>query len=192
MGSTPVASGSSVPAWPAFLAANARLTTDTAWVEVMPTGLSSTTQPSTLRFSRLRWADGIGCSGVLTSNTYASQVRLAIDNRALAAQTEANSPLLAADKAFDDPAANRLGTITQRFRCRRTQETIGAQVAACMISSHAVGNDIDEPCRDVCRIDLPASRGHGSQLPYQLVIVPGVPVVLVQRGYDEGRSHGDA
>src|SRR5262245_19249455 len=58
MGSTPVASGSSVPACPAFLAANARLTTDTAWVEVMPTGLSSTTQPSTLRFSRLRCGAG--------------------------------------------------------------------------------------------------------------------------------------
>ena len=36
------------------LAANSRLTTETAWVEVMPIGLSSTSQPWTSRFSRLR------------------------------------------------------------------------------------------------------------------------------------------
>src|SRR5215471_8701014 len=53
-GRQPEASGSSVPAWPARLALNRRLITDTAWVEVMPTGLSSTTQPCTSCFSRLR------------------------------------------------------------------------------------------------------------------------------------------
>src|SRR3954465_247306 len=50
MGRMPDASGSSVPAWPAFLALSARLTTATAWVEVMPTPLSSTIQPLTSRF----------------------------------------------------------------------------------------------------------------------------------------------
>src|SRR5712691_3544369 len=54
IGRQPEASGSSVPAWPARLALNRRFTTETAWVEVMPTGLSSTTQPCTSCFSRLR------------------------------------------------------------------------------------------------------------------------------------------
>src|SRR5690349_21696006 len=54
IGRQPEASGSRVPAWPARLARNSRLITDTAWVEVMPTGLSSTTQPWTSNFSRLR------------------------------------------------------------------------------------------------------------------------------------------
>src|SRR6478752_5288264 len=53
IGSAPEASGSSVPAWPARLAANSRLMTLTSWVEVMPTGLSSATQPCTSRLSRL-------------------------------------------------------------------------------------------------------------------------------------------
>jgi hypothetical protein len=52
MGNRPDASGSSVPACPARLACNKRLTTLTAWVEVMPTGLSSTSQPFTSRFLR--------------------------------------------------------------------------------------------------------------------------------------------
>src|ERR1700712_1183031 len=56
IGRPPEASGSSVPAWPARLAWNSRFTTATAWVEVMPTGLSSTTQPWTSRLSRLGWA----------------------------------------------------------------------------------------------------------------------------------------
>src|SRR4051812_2211448 len=45
----PEASGSSVPAWPAFSAWNSHFTFDTASVEPMPTGLSSTTQPETGR-----------------------------------------------------------------------------------------------------------------------------------------------
>src|SRR6476620_239070 len=50
IGRMPEASGSSVPACPAFLALKARFTTATAWVEVMPTPLSSTSQPLTSRF----------------------------------------------------------------------------------------------------------------------------------------------
>src|SRR5881227_1786285 len=50
IGMMPEASGSSVPACPAFLALKARFTTATAWVEVMPTPLSSTSQPLTSRF----------------------------------------------------------------------------------------------------------------------------------------------
>src|SRR5208337_334964 len=46
-GNMPEASGSSVPACPAFLALNRRLSLDTAWIEVRPTGLSSTIQPLT-------------------------------------------------------------------------------------------------------------------------------------------------
>ena len=46
-----------MPAWPARLAENSRFTTPTAWVEVMPTGLSSTTQPCTSRFLFL-WLRG--------------------------------------------------------------------------------------------------------------------------------------
>src|SRR5829696_8167830 len=48
IGSTPLASGSSVPPWPAFCAPNKRRTLPTAGVEPSPTGLSSTTQPSIL------------------------------------------------------------------------------------------------------------------------------------------------
>src|SRR6185437_968905 len=55
IGRQPEASGSSVPACPARLALNRRLITDTACVEVIPTGLSSTTQPWTSCFSRLAW-----------------------------------------------------------------------------------------------------------------------------------------
>src|SRR5260221_7648790 len=51
----PVASGSSVPPWPAFWASNRRRMAPTAWVEVMPSGLSRISQP--LTFSpRLRLA----------------------------------------------------------------------------------------------------------------------------------------
>src|SRR5271166_582830 len=46
-GSTPEASGSSVPACPAFLALNRSLSRPTAWVEETPTGLSRLIQPST-------------------------------------------------------------------------------------------------------------------------------------------------
>src|SRR4051812_25833213 len=52
IGRQPDASGSSVPAWPARLHLNSRLMAPTAWVEVMPTGLSSSTQPWTSCFSR--------------------------------------------------------------------------------------------------------------------------------------------
>src|SRR3954454_16733940 len=52
IGKQPEASGSSVPAWPARLHENSRLMAPTACVEVMPTGLSSTIQPCTSRFSR--------------------------------------------------------------------------------------------------------------------------------------------
>src|SRR5215212_9304031 len=47
IGRMPVASGSRVPAWPAFWALKARRTRLTAWVEPSPSGLSSTTQPET-------------------------------------------------------------------------------------------------------------------------------------------------
>src|SRR5688572_23065837 len=43
----PEASGSSVPAWPAFCASKIRFTMLTAWVEVRSTGLSRISQPST-------------------------------------------------------------------------------------------------------------------------------------------------
>src|SRR5579862_469729 len=52
--STPEAMGSSVPACPAFCASKARLTVATAWVDVVPTGLSTTTQPCTASPLRLR------------------------------------------------------------------------------------------------------------------------------------------
>src|SRR5215468_11299784 len=53
MGSSPVARGSRVPPWPALAAWNRRLTAPTAWVEVMPAGLSRTSQPSTFSPRRL-------------------------------------------------------------------------------------------------------------------------------------------
>src|SRR5947209_6304219 len=56
IGRQPEASGSSVPACPARLAQNSRFTTETAKVEVMPTGLSTMTQPCTSCFGGLREA----------------------------------------------------------------------------------------------------------------------------------------
>src|SRR6516165_8246588 len=56
IGRTPDANGSRVPACPARLALKHRLTTPTACVEVIPTGLSRTSQPCTSRRSRLRCA----------------------------------------------------------------------------------------------------------------------------------------
>src|ERR1700719_3028589 len=50
----PVASGSRVPACPAFCAPNARRTLPTALVEPSPAGLSRMTQPETGRPLRLR------------------------------------------------------------------------------------------------------------------------------------------
>jgi len=50
IGRIPEASGSRVPAWPAFLADNARFTAATAWVEVMPTPLSRMIHPLMSRF----------------------------------------------------------------------------------------------------------------------------------------------
>src|SRR5690242_21075366 len=47
MGRMPLASGSSVPACPAFCASKIRFTMLTAWVEVRSTGLSRISQPST-------------------------------------------------------------------------------------------------------------------------------------------------
>src|SRR6185312_3602373 len=52
IGRQPEASGSSVPAWPARLHRNSRLMAPTAWVEVMPTGLSRITQPWTSFLTR--------------------------------------------------------------------------------------------------------------------------------------------
>src|SRR6218665_4038507 len=73
IGSRPDASGSSVPAWPAFLAEKARFTTLTEWVEVMPMGFSSTTQPWTSRFfgrggapSRCGAASGVVSAVIVT------------------------------------------------------------------------------------------------------------------------------
>src|ERR1043166_4708294 len=58
IGRHPDASGSSVPAWPARRADVSRRTAETAWVEVMPTALSSTTQPWMSSFGRRRWPAG--------------------------------------------------------------------------------------------------------------------------------------
>src|SRR5438105_5071601 len=52
--------GSSVPACPAFCASKMRLTIATACVEVMPAGLSTTTQPCTASPLRLRAIDVVG------------------------------------------------------------------------------------------------------------------------------------
>ncbi len=52
-----------MPAWPARFAVNRRLITDTAWVEVIPTGLSSTTQPCTSCFTRFGFGPAGGCNG---------------------------------------------------------------------------------------------------------------------------------
>src|SRR6266536_2089643 len=65
IGRQPDASGSSVPAWPARLAQNSRLTIPTANVEVMPTGLSMMTQPWTSCFSGLREAPGASIASML-------------------------------------------------------------------------------------------------------------------------------
>src|SRR5581483_7947539 len=53
-GSTPVASGSSVPAWPAFCARSSRRTAATACAELIARGLSRTSQPCTGSPRRLR------------------------------------------------------------------------------------------------------------------------------------------
>src|SRR5580698_4061804 len=65
MGRIPLASGSSVPAWPAFWALKARRTRPTAWVEPRSTGLSSTIQPETGSPLRLRPIVGRGTLAAL-------------------------------------------------------------------------------------------------------------------------------
>ncbi len=64
IGRQPEASGSSVPAWPARLQENSRLIAPTACVDVMPTGLSSTIQPCTSRFSRRNCLDFCFATGI--------------------------------------------------------------------------------------------------------------------------------
>src|SRR5437763_6943155 len=54
IGSTPVASGSSVPPCPALAAPVIRRTAPTAWLELSPSGLSRMTQPWIGRPPRLR------------------------------------------------------------------------------------------------------------------------------------------
>src|SRR5262245_53132860 len=54
MGRMPVASGSSVPPWPAFAALNSRRILPTTCVEVTPDGLSMLSQPLTGSPLRLR------------------------------------------------------------------------------------------------------------------------------------------
>src|SRR6478609_2519959 len=86
IGSRPEARGSSVPAWPAFLALKARFTTLTAWVEVMPTGLSSTTQPCTSRFF------GRGCCacGGATVSLFVVMMVVLVDLQGLAQRVAAH------------------------------------------------------------------------------------------------------
>src|SRR4051794_82686 len=54
MGRTPVAIGSSVPPWPAFSALSRRRARAITWVDVIPGGLSMTSQPWTGSPFRLR------------------------------------------------------------------------------------------------------------------------------------------
>src|SRR5829696_1415125 len=75
----PEASGSSVPAWPAFLAFSARFTAATAWVEVMPTALSSTIQPFTSRF----FGRSCGARRFLRSSLMAALLVFAVVGRLL-------------------------------------------------------------------------------------------------------------
>src|SRR3954468_9000174 len=72
----PEASGSRVPAWPAFLALKARFTTATACVEVMPTPLSSTSQPCTSRFLGRGSRGGSAWGGGACSSVIVLVVRL--------------------------------------------------------------------------------------------------------------------
>src|SRR5450759_4630202 len=97
IGRQPEASGSRVPAWPARLAVNRRFTTLTAWVEVMPTGLSSTTQPWTSRLSRLNCLSRRPRAGGLGSGADCSSV---------GARTDSAPGLLA------DPAASSIGAMS--------------------------------------------------------------------------------
>src|SRR5579872_74366 len=64
IGRTPEASGSSVPAWPAFLALNSQRNCETACVEVTPTGLSRQTQPLTSTREERRCPRGLASSPV--------------------------------------------------------------------------------------------------------------------------------
>src|SRR5882757_9190542 len=63
IGRQPEASGSSVPACPARLQENSRLIAPTTCVDVMPTGLSTTIQPCTSRFSRRNCCLDFFCDG---------------------------------------------------------------------------------------------------------------------------------
>src|SRR6516164_1901413 len=75
MGRSPVASGSRVPPWPALAAWNRRRTAPTAWVEVMPAGLSRTSQPSTFSPRRLA-AIGLVLLGEIADDAGATQQHL--------------------------------------------------------------------------------------------------------------------
>src|SRR5215470_11620416 len=78
IGRQPDASGSSVPAWPARRAEVRRRTAETAWVDVMPTGLSSTIQPWMSTFGRRRWP--VASAGRLGSTlAIAVSVEIAFD-----------------------------------------------------------------------------------------------------------------
>src|SRR5262249_47167894 len=87
IGRPPGASGSRVPAWPALGPPQARLTTDTAWVDVMPIGLSRISQPLTLRFSRRR------CAGA-PSGGFAGESLIVIGRLEVAADCRRSQKLL--------------------------------------------------------------------------------------------------
>src|SRR5205085_11207867 len=84
IGSTPVASGSSVPPCPALAAPVIRRTAPTAWLELSPSGLSRMTQPWIGRPPRLRpIAVFIAIAGIRTLAPLLGAGDVALDIRAV-------------------------------------------------------------------------------------------------------------
>src|SRR5271169_2890131 len=74
IGSTPVASGSSVPPWPAFAAPVIRRTRATASAEVRPISLSSTSQPCSGRPRGLRGIVSLTAASLIIRFDIAGQI----------------------------------------------------------------------------------------------------------------------
>ena len=87
MAKTPVASGSSVPAWPAFLASSAQRTLLTTEVDVMPAGLSTITHPEISRPLRLRPIFHLNSMSGLSAS-WPARVRQLLDNTNNGTKTE--------------------------------------------------------------------------------------------------------
>src|SRR5256885_8953087 len=182
IGRQPEASGSSVPACPARLAQNSRLTTPTANVEVMPTGLSMMPQPWTSCFS--------GLGAVFRSSPIASM--LAIGTSGEIAFDRGRPQQLLYALGFPEAFVDAEADVRREFQVRLLGD-LPAKVALVAVEGRdhrrlvasAERHDVDgrKP-----QIRAHADFGHGDQMRLD----DGVMHLAARQQFGNGVTHGFA